>query len=138
MVIVVDPVYIIVDFLANRPDVMSWAEDRVYGEELDYNRPDQVPPCIVVTASGGISPDWYVPVSNVRFDIKCYGNTIIQCQNVDLAVYAAMKYADRERAGGSLLFSARQESGPFTLRDPDADWPYRLRVYNVMVSERYI
>ena len=132
----------VVRYLLDTPHVSTRVNNHIYGQELNTIQDGVLPKMpagvVVVVPSGGISSNWYVPVSNQRFDVKCYGKDWIESEDISLAAYHAMKYLDRETPRDTLLFSAQRSGGPLALRDPDADWPYYWQSFEVLASEVYV
>ena len=144
-----DPEAAVIAYLKDTPSVSSWVDGRIYGYELDVDADETWLPCIVVSAAGGVSPDWYIPLSRRRFDILCYAQPepykddpsrsygAIQAIDIDLAVYEALKYLDRAVAMDTLIMSALHEGGPHDMRDRDGRWPVRVNTWSFEIAEVY-
>ena len=134
--IIPDPMVALIKYLLSIPPVWAHTNGNVYGVELLAASAEF--PCVVITSTGGRVPSDYVPRSFPRFDIKSYGNTVMESRALDLVVYKAMRGMDRAVQDGVLLYSAQPDGGPIDLRDSDARWPSVWRSYSVMVAEQYV
>lgn len=136
-----DPVLGIITKLKANASIAGMVAARVFGDELPGSETASMPrKCIVVEPAGGSQSFGraYQDYSDGRFDIRCYGETPYQAGVLARAVHTAMKHLDREVHAGVLLHWAIRSGGPLSLRDPDANWPFRFESYQVLASEKEI
>ena len=111
---------------------------RVYGAEITPAEVRAQPrPAVVVTASGlganvGNSSD--VKSISGRFDVRCYGESPYEADQVHNAVHDAMKSMRRKRFGATVLQTAEVSGGPLAGRDGYAHWPYTVGSYIVSAT----
>lgn len=132
-----DPIGALVAFLKADADVAGEVGTRVFGGELPRGETASMPrKAIVLTPSGGgFIGSGYQEYGDIRVDLHCYGETPKEANDVWRAVHPALKQLRRALQGPCLLHWARPAGGPLTLRDPDADWPFTLATYQILVAE---
>lgn len=130
------------EFLKADADVASLAGTRVFGAELPEGEAINMPRASVVCRpSGGgsyIPGRSYIEIADPRVDITCYGATPYQADRTHRAVHAALKQMRRNVSAGCLLHWALPTVSPLQLRDPDAEWPMVLSVWQVLYSEKEV
>jgi hypothetical protein len=94
--------------------------------------------CVVIVAAGGLQVTHSDSLVNPRFDIWSYGETPYEAGVLDGMVYDVLQAIERRSIAGVLLHSAGLSGGPLGLRDPDTDWPYKVRSINVTADERIV
>lgn len=134
-----DPLAAVINYLQADHDVEALVSDRVFGVELPAEENESMPrKCVVLTPSGGmprVGGSSFLSVTGLRVDVKSYAETPYEAAEVHWAVHHALKNLDRQVQLSSLLHNAIQESGPFTMRDSDTEWPMVLSVWNIMAAE---
>lgn len=99
-------------------------------------------PAIVITRAGGFPVRGHAQLARPRLDVRCYGATEFQADYIGETVYGRLKALSRRRVTAAapaitptLVHSVEEAGGPSDLRDPDGDWPFQLRTYEVLVAE---
>lgn len=92
-------------------------------------------PCTVLTRSGGFRDADQVPMSTVRVDVRSYGGSGYEAAAVDLVVYEYLNALDTYTHNRCVLYSAVMTGGPTDLIDEPTEWPYVLRVFDVLVGD---
>ena len=142
---IADPIKTVRVYLASDSDVYAATRRenlaQVYAGEIlrDLVPVGQMPhACVVVQGSGGPQSRGYLPVSDQRVDVHCYGGSPEQAMGVFLAVQSAFnKLVDGRavRAGGvGLLQTASLAGGVIQRREPDTKWPLAWSSWIVTVS----
>lgn len=131
----------LVSFLKANSEVNTISSGRIFGGELPEGEAINQPrAAIVLRASGGgaMLGRSYIELSDPRVDILCYGSTPYQADAVHRAMDPALKQMRRNVQGNCLLHWANRTTSPMNLRDPDAEWPMVLSVWQVLYSERVV
>jgi hypothetical protein len=99
-------------------------------------------PAIIVRRAGGFPMGGHVQIARPRVDVLAYGTTEFQADFIGETVYAFLKALTRKRVTSAapaitptLVHSVSEAGGPTNHRDPDGDWPFQLRTYEVLVAE---
>jgi hypothetical protein len=110
---------------------------RIYGQELPRDQNQYMPrKAVVIRSSGGPAQMGTIPVGDVRIDFRCYGESPLEAMKVFRTVFPRMKFGTMRKAYGSaLLHSARQDSGPINLLEPDVEWPFQFSAWMVKMAE---
>lgn len=137
MTAVPDPVAAFVSFLKDDPDTVALVGTRVYGGELPTPVQKQMPlRCVVLQPSGGgASGRGWLTVLGLRLDVRCYATRPDEAMAVYLAVHGALKQMRRNVQDGTVLHWAAPVSSAMSLRDPDAEWPFVLSVWETLSGE---
>lgn len=135
-----DPLVAVRIYLLADAGVAALASTRVFAAELPSAEASEMPRATVVIAAaggGGASPGArsHVPVGGVRIDVKCYGASPAEASELHYATLSALKTIGRTFVDGTLLHSCVVEGGPFSLREPDVDWPLVLSTYQLLAAE---
>lgn len=128
-------------YLLADADVVAATSSRVYGAELPQAEVINQPRgAIVLRAQGGgnLFGRSYIEINDPRVDILCYGSTPYQAGVVHNAMHPVLKQMRRNVQGSCLLHWAHPTTSPLSLRDPDAEWPMVLSVWQVLYSEREV
>lgn len=131
----------LISFLKADSEVNTISSGRVFGGELPQAEVISMPrTAIVLRQSGGgfMSGRSYIEINDPRVDILCYGSTPSQADAVYRAMHPALKQMRRNVRGNCLLHWAHRTTSPLSLRDPDAEWPMVLSVWQVLYSEREV
>lgn len=132
-----DPLVAVITLMKADAGIIAQVGTRVFGEELPRSEVPNMPrKAVSLHSNGGRYGNDDLKVSPYRINTHCYGATVYESKQVDLAVYEFFKNLKRRgiAAGGGILL-ANAETGPFTLRDPDTTWPYVLTTYRCLVTE---
>ncbi len=70
-----------------------------------------------------------------RVDVRCWGATDHEADEVWRAVHSALKQLRRTLSGSILIYWANPAGGPMQLVDPDTTWPYVFASFQVLASE---
>jgi len=131
----------LVSYLKADTDVYTATGGRVYGGELpDAEAINQPRGAIVLRATGGgfFSGRSFMELNDPRVDIMCYGSTPYQAGVVFNLMHPVLKQMRRNVTGNCLLHWCHPTTSPQQLRDPDAEWPMILSVWQVLYSEREV
>lgn len=94
---------------------------------------------IVVNLDGG-NPDLYLPVQNVRLEIRCYGPDRWSALTLLDEVIELSRATCREEVtvsgGTAMLYRLLQASGPSALFDDELQMDFALMFFEAMVCER--
>lgn len=124
--------------LLSSSEVSTAAGGRIYAGELPAAQAASMPRrAIVVTPSGGVglgSRD-YSDLVEPRVDIKCYGATSVEAEDVHKVVRKFLRQLRPTVAAGILVHRVVVESHGSYLRDGPAEWPMYLSVYDVAMGE---
>lgn len=97
---------------------------------------------IVVQPSGGgvfeVGSTDYVPHSDQRIDVFCYGETPYEAQKVRREVFDVLKNVRRQVINGVLVHWFQRSGGVLALRDPDTDWPVAFESWQMFFAERLV
>lgn len=133
-----DPVLAVIAKLKADVGIAALVGARVFGDEIPEGETASMPrKCIVVEPAGGTQSfgGGYQNFGDERLDIRCYAETPYQAGVLQRLVHTAMKHMTREVHEGTLLHWATRSAGPLSLRDPDANWPFRFESYQVLYGE---
>jgi hypothetical protein len=129
-------------------ELSGYASGRVWGIELPRDEIDNDlgPRDNIVLSLAGRVPsagdNSYIKVGRVRVDVRVYGADPLSAWELYLVVHDALKairpHTVTTDAGDVLLDNCVATAGPFTLRDPDIDWPFVLGVFGVHYHEEAI
>lgn len=132
-----NPLAAIVTMLLADADVTAECGTNVFGGELPRDETGSMPQkAIVVQASGGPAQNDYMRIMPQRVDIKAYGTTPTTAWGPYLAARDALRRLNGVVHSEVLMLSAKVESQPVQLREPDGlEWPFVLGSFTVLVSE---
>jgi len=96
---------------------------------------------IVVVPDGG-TPNLYLPVQNLRLEIRCYeANSYLALTLLDQVMELA-RATGREQViistGTAMLYNFYQESGPSLLYDEDLNMDFALAFFSAKVNEQLL
>lgn len=104
--------------------------------------PQQPRPAIIVRRAGGFPVRGHMKIARPRIQIRAYGATEFQADFIGETVYEVLKAISRRRVTAAapaitptLIHAIDEAGGPTNERDPDGDWPFQLRLYEVLVAE---
>lgn len=117
--------------------VSDLVSTRVYsGEVLPADIASMPRACVVLNPSGGSSsPGTLGNYGASRIDTLCYGGSLGEAWSVYLAVYAALKHAAPQTAGGVQVMSVRVLSKGALGTDPETQWPVALASFSALTAE---
>ena len=125
-------------FLLDDTDVSGLTDGRVFRPKIPQRELPSMPrACVIVTPAGGYLQfgDSYLPIGDPRLDVRCYGSTPLEGQNIARAVLNACK---RMRPGvwaGCMLYSANVSAGVMALIDLGTLWDFSLVTFVVLCGE---
>lgn len=131
-----DPRLAVAAYLLER--VGDLVEDRVFRPKLPQTQDKHMPrACIVVSGAGGASRygDSYLPLGTPRLDVRCYGSSGLEADNIAQASLLALKRMRPCVSEGVRLYSASISAEPLPLIDPETNWPFTLVTSVVMCGE---
>ena len=142
MVTIVDPLSAICSLVREDTALAAIHSGRVFGIELPESEAQSMPrSCVVITHSGGLSSGQgarsTVPITTSRMDVKCFGQTTMNCSHLHWNVHYFLVNLTRTFIASSIIHSAVVSGGTLALRDPDTDWPYFLASYDIIASNEY-
>lgn len=110
---------------------------RVFRHELPESEAQSMPrPCIVVRKIPGIGgARGRVELERGVLQITCYGEQPQQAEELRGVVREALKYAQREVIGGTLIHGLDPSTSPNPGRDGEARWPFMDELYEFLASE---
>jgi len=135
-----DPLVAVRSYLVANAGVSALAGTRVFVAELPSAEADSMPRgAVVLSAAGGAQSGpgarSHVEAGTTRIDVRCYGSSHVEASALHYAVLTALKAIGRTFVDGTLLHSCVVEGGPFSLREPDVDWPLVLSTYSLLAAE---
>lgn len=137
-----DPLAALRTFLKQDQAVSDLVGGRVFAFELPDKENKSMPrAAVVLRQTGGgvfIGGSTYLRLGDTRVDASCYGATAWEASQVSLAVHTALKQMRRNTQGNVLLHWCNPSGGPTNLRDPDAEWPFVLTVWQVLAAEQEV
>ena len=89
-------------------------------------------PVVLVREAGGLVKDAQGPLGYPRIDVRCYGKEpggIYDASKLSRVVYEVLQ-GSRDMARG--IAAITLNSGPISGREPDTEWAYNLRTYDVI------
>lgn len=113
-------------------------DQRVFRPQLPQTEDKHMPrACIVVSGAGGASRygDSYLPLGTPRLDVRCYGSSGLEADNIAQAALLALKRMRPNVSEGVRLYSASISAEPLPLVDPGTDWLFTLVTCVVMCGE---
>jgi len=126
-------------YLLNQRALTELTAERVIGGELPQSVIAGMPQaCVVLALAGGLGTygNGGQAYGDRRVDVRAYGATLHDAQQVSDVVYEILKFQLVRRVSeGCLIHWARQGSGPQPLRDPERDWPFVWSSWQVLASE---
>ena len=132
----VNPIKSLMTILQNDETIMILTGGLFFGGELPRDQMHYLPrKCLVLLPSPTSGAGGYAPLDFTNVDTYCYGASHIEAYDIDLEVYRVIKNINRESASDMIIYSATMTSGPVIARDPESDWPYVMRTYNVLTSD---
>ena len=133
----IDVISALIVFLKENYKVKELAGEKIFGDELPSEEIENMPQkCVVIMESGGIERRGYLPLSDPRIDIYCYGETYFEAGKLDRAIYEALKNMIRETTNNTLLHGATLSSGALSMRDKDTGWRMKMRSATVSIDDR--
>lgn len=115
---------------------------RVFGGELPEKESAAQPrAAVLIQPAGGFGENGYAQIARPRVDVKCYATTPHEGYILSATVHDALKQLQRKvaaaGAGGTkaLVHSATPVGGPNSFREPDGQWPFTMRTYELLVAE---
>lgn len=140
----------LIRYLRSDADVRRLTESRIFGppdsnpasefrQEVKQWTPHPRKTLVVMAAGGaGAGVGAKSPVDEVdnRFNVRSYGETPYEADQLHNAAYRAMKRLRRYRSDDILLQEATVAGGPLPATEADGDWPYTLGVYLVNATYR--
>lgn len=133
----VDLVASLVALFSEDADFAAASGGRVFGGELPADEAAQMPRrCLVVKASGGVSPfgDSYLRLDAQRVDLSAFGPTVADASALLGLAGELLFPIQRQVSAGVLLHSVASAGGFWTGRDPQFDWPRAWRSFQVLHS----
>ena len=87
---------------------------------------------VLVREAGGLAKDELSPLGYPRIDVRCYGKDpggVWDASELSRVVYEQLQGAqDKVEGIGAITMAA----GPTSGREPDTEWAYNLRTYDVL------
>ena len=107
----------------------------IIGGEIDDEWAKLMPRrLVIVRSAGGTREPDNTPRIDARIDIRCYGKDpggMQDAEDLSVIIYEQLHGKQDLPAGlGAIVMSA----GPTPGRDPDDEWPYNLRTYEVLAE----
>jgi hypothetical protein len=133
-----DPRAAVVAYLQEHDHIVAMVDGRIFRPKLPQAEDEYMPrACIIVSGAGGVDlyAGSYLPLSTPRIDIRCYGSTGLEADNVAQACKMAMK---RLRAGvwaDTKVYWAKISADLNPLVDADTLWPFSLISCQVQVGD---
>ena len=117
--------------------IAAIAPARVFRDELPEGETEatEIDPAVVVRYSGGPRVGGYLPLSRDRLDVKCYGRTPREADDLHRAVHGYLKQLRRTTRDGAVIHSVSPAGGRLSTRDPDTDWPYVFSSWSMRAAE---
>lgn len=118
--------------------ILELTSGRVFDTELPVNEDPHMPrKCVLVRAAGGSNGlgRGTLQINDTRFNILSYGETRHLAATVDTAVYDVLKPLSPSVWASTYLHWCKSASGPIPQRDPDLQWPYVVRSWEVLASD---
>lgn len=116
--------------------------NRIFVGELPATEASAMPRTAVVLSYAGGSPELGLArLTRPRIDVRCYGTLPLDAQRLSWEVHASLKLMIRRVVAASssgersLIHGVTPAGGPVYLRDPQGDWPFVFRSYDVVASE---
>lgn len=132
--IVADPVAALVAHLRTALAVATGG--RVFAGTLPGSEASSMPRSgVLLRAAGGPAAPAHAPLVVMRVDVHAYGATPYAAMMVHWAAYAALRDLSRLTIAGTLIHSCMPETGPFSQRDPDTEWPEVVSSWRVTAAE---
>lgn len=117
--------------------VGSLVSGRVFRPELPQTENASMPrACIVIAPAGGYTRFGAatIPLGDPRVDIRCFGETQLEAQNIAREVIQALKSLQRATYEHTVLKSA-QPSGMIPFVGPKTQWPAAVVPAVILHSE---
>jgi hypothetical protein len=135
---IADPISALIAYLKADVALAAKVNNRVYAGELPEGRIASMPEqsVLIRTSGGGLLPQSYLQIHDVRVDIICYGQTPYAAFDSWRCVHGALKQMYRNVQGSTVLHWALTSGGPLTERQQDTEWPLVLSSWQVMFDER--
>lgn len=113
---------------------------RIYGDEMPKEEADFQPrKCLVLRHVPNVQPiGGFLELQNTGFDAFTYGYSPKEARDLYGVLVQALKYADRQLIGNTLLHSYSQRMAPRAMREPKEQWPFVLSSWNCLSSENTV
>lgn len=129
----------LVAYIGTDFDLILLVGNRIYAGELPHDEtPDMPRACIVINHAGGPGSRDYLKIGEMRIDVKCYGETLIQASEVYNVLSDFLKNIRRIVQDDILLHRLNESGGPTLTRDPAIFWPYVISTWMLLASEYQI
>ena len=126
-------------YLQNTSEISSVVGTRIFVSEIPKSEIVNMPRACAVLGFGGggllTSGQSFVPVSDRRIDVRCYGRTPFEAWQVQAPIHNALKFMPRTTIGGAALLWASLDTAEQQLRDPDMEWPFIFSSWQVLVAD---
>lgn len=84
---------------------------------------------ILVIETGGLSKDTISPLGYPRLDVRCYNTSVWEASELSRKVYEQLQAHSDLNSG---IVSVTLSGGPTGGREPDTEWAYNLRIYDIL------
>lgn len=121
--------------------LVSWANGEldapVYGDRLPGSQTGQTPTAgLVLRHAGGPARTGQLALVVMRLDAHAFASTPYNAAQVHWRWHEVANDLQRVVSGDVLLHSLTLESGPFTVTDPETEWPELASSWLLRASEK--
>jgi hypothetical protein len=121
----------LVAYLKADPDVFTQTAGRVFGASLPGSESTSMPRKAVVVQSVGGSERVHSPQYRAQFDIRTYGATPAEADELQRVCRSALKRLSRVALNGALLYSAVMLTGSYAAIEETTYWPFHFSTWAV-------
>jgi hypothetical protein len=133
-----DPIAGLIGILLSDGDVATRSGSRVFGGDVPEGT-EMPQACVVLKAAGGgLIGRGFQNYGDTRIDVYCYGESLKQAHDVNLAVYGALKHLRSQISEGVQIKWARAASKGVSGIDPTTQWPTCVSSWQVLAGEAVI
>lgn len=130
-----DPIAALVEYLAADAVVAALVTGRVYGESIPRDQASAMPrAAVLLTPAGGSGLRSFSKFFYQVVDVRTYGATAIEAEQLQLACLDALRGLERSVHQTAVLYRAAMQSGVFPLLDTEAGWPGRFSTWEVATT----
>ena len=94
-------------------------------------------PCKVITylQSGGMPHGFQTPLSSVRIEFRCYGNSHIEAHTVERKLASVLDKKNNVQVGSNCIFSSRKATEAQDILEIETGWPCCWVVYEIITNQ---
>lgn len=121
----------LVEYLKANIEVYTETAGRVFGATLPAGESASMPRKAVVVQNAGGTGRVHSPQYRAQFDIRCYGASAAEADELQRACQSALRNLSRKAYVGALLYSAILLTGTYPGIEETTFWPFCFSTWAV-------